>query len=177
MRTVIALFFFGVSFAAHSATLTWTFNDVVFGDGTTLSGSFDYDADSNIMSNVSVITQANAVLGVEFDWLEPTTHTAGIISGIEIVLTPTPYYNSVVCADTTCSVDLGIFIENPLSNAGGTVNISNGSELSQSSAPHWGTRARGWSGGTLTAVPVPAAVWLFGSALTGLGWMRRKQTA
>jgi len=26
----------------------------------------------------------------------------------------------------------------------------------------------------VTAVPVPAAVWLFGSALAGLGWMRRK---
>jgi len=27
---------------------------------------------------------------------------------------------------------------------------------------------------TITAVPVPAAVWLFGSALAGLGWLRRK---
>jgi hypothetical protein len=27
------------------------------------------------------------------------------------------------------------------------------------------------------AVPIPAAVWLFGSALAGLGWIRRKQTA
>ncbi len=26
-------------------------------------------------------------------------------------------------------------------------------------------------------VPIPAAVWLFGSALAGLGWLRRKQTA
>ncbi len=26
-------------------------------------------------------------------------------------------------------------------------------------------------------VPVPGAVWLFGSALAGLGWLRRKQTA
>jgi hypothetical protein len=26
------------------------------------------------------------------------------------------------------------------------------------------------------AVPIPAAVWLFGSALVGLGWLRRKQT-
>jgi hypothetical protein len=25
-------------------------------------------------------------------------------------------------------------------------------------------------------IPIPAAVWLFGSALAGLGWMRRKQT-
>ena len=29
---------------------------------------------------------------------------------------------------------------------------------------------------SVSAVPVPAAVWLFGSALAGLGWMRRKQT-
>jgi len=29
----------------------------------------------------------------------------------------------------------------------------------------------------VSAVPIPAAVWLFGSALAGLGWMRRRQTA
>ena len=29
----------------------------------------------------------------------------------------------------------------------------------------------------VTAVPIPAAVWLFASALTGLGWVRRKQRA
>ncbi|MGI9290957.1 MAG: VPLPA-CTERM sorting domain-containing protein [Gammaproteobacteria bacterium] len=28
-----------------------------------------------------------------------------------------------------------------------------------------------------SVVPIPAAVWLFGSALAGLGWMRRKQVA
>jgi len=28
----------------------------------------------------------------------------------------------------------------------------------------------------VAAVPIPAAVWLFGSALAGLGWLRRKQT-
>ena len=28
-----------------------------------------------------------------------------------------------------------------------------------------------------SVVPVPAAVWLFGSALAGLGWMRRARTA
>jgi hypothetical protein len=27
-----------------------------------------------------------------------------------------------------------------------------------------------------SVVPVPAAAWLFGSVLAGLGWMRRKQT-
>jgi hypothetical protein len=28
-----------------------------------------------------------------------------------------------------------------------------------------------------SVVPIPAAVWLFGSALAGLGWFRRRQTA
>jgi hypothetical protein len=28
----------------------------------------------------------------------------------------------------------------------------------------------------INAVPIPAAVWLFGSALAGLGWLRRKST-
>jgi hypothetical protein len=27
-----------------------------------------------------------------------------------------------------------------------------------------------------SVVPVPAAVWLFGSALAGLGWLKRKQS-
>jgi hypothetical protein len=31
--------------------------------------------------------------------------------------------------------------------------------------------------GTISAVPLPAAAWLFGSALLGLGAMRRKQKA
>jgi hypothetical protein len=30
---------------------------------------------------------------------------------------------------------------------------------------------------TVSTVPIPAAVWLFGSALAGLGWMRRRKTA
>jgi hypothetical protein len=32
------------------------------------------------------------------------------------------------------------------------------------------------SGKFASVVPIPAAAWLFGSALAGLGWMRRKQT-
>jgi hypothetical protein len=44
---------------------------------------------------------------------------------------------------------------------------------------YWGNGLKAETESTLlysTAVPIPAAVWLFGSALAGLGWMRRKQT-
>lgn len=40
-------------------------------------------------------------------------------------------------------------------------------------------RRNAWAvrSGDISAVPVPAAVWLFGSALAGLGWMRRRNIA
>ncbi|MBS93700.1 MAG: hypothetical protein CL799_04570 [Chromatiales bacterium] len=34
----------------------------------------------------------------------------------------------------------------------------------------------GYDNIVVNAVPIPAAVWLFGSALARLGWLRRKQT-
>lgn len=41
-----------------------------------------------------------------------------------------------------------------------------------------GTLSDGSTGAfMLTAFPVPAAIWLFGSALAGLGWLRRKTQA
>jgi hypothetical protein len=46
-------------------------------------------------------------------------------------------------------------------------------------APYERSATIGSSPGTWvksSVVPIPAAVWLFGSALAGLGWMRRKQT-
>jgi len=44
--------------------------------------------------------------------------------------------------------------------------------LNHSGEPH--VEASDWLF-TATVVPVPAAVWLFGSALAGLGWMRRRK--
>jgi hypothetical protein len=35
----------------------------------------------------------------------------------------------------------------------------------------------GYDNIVVSTVPVPSAIWLFGSALAGMGWMRRKQAA
>lgn len=134
------------------------------------------DADTNTATNVSVFTQANSTLGVEFNWATPTNHSSVFVDYTNLVFTPVPYSDSVLCGDTTCSVDLNLSIAGPLTNAGGSVLITSGAELSSSGAPYWGVGQRSIVSGALTAVPVPAAVWLFGSALAGLGWMRRKQT-
>ena len=74
------------------------------------------------------------------------------------------------------------------SNTGGNIETEEGSE---SGAWYFDFRFGGQQGlalvddqnyawavraGDVAAVPVPAAVWLFASALAGLGWFRRKQT-
>ena len=65
-------------------------------------------------------------------------------------------------------------------NYGGATG--NGIVTSKASTTDWGDsqfatggfhdKSTAWS-----VVPVPAAVWLFGSALAGLGWMRRKASS
>jgi hypothetical protein len=57
-----------------------------------------------------------------------------------------------------------------LTNVGGVISISSGSVY----VPDPGYGLILDPGATVSAVPVPAAVWLFGSALAGLGWFRRK---
>lgn len=44
--------------AAHAAPVTWTLTGVTFDDGSTVSGSFVYDAATNQYSNVAITTTA-----------------------------------------------------------------------------------------------------------------------
>jgi hypothetical protein len=55
-----------------------------------------------------------------------------------------------------------------LTNNGGTFSVTGTEAIPYASSV---------ISGSISAVPVPAALWLFGSALAGLGWLRRKQKA
>jgi hypothetical protein len=60
-----------------------------------------------------------------------------------------------------------------ISDRGWGFNIFNGDQsiaFKVSEMPAWAVMDG-------NVVPIPAAVWLFGSALAGLGWIRRRQTA
>ena len=57
-----------------------------------------------------------------------------------------------------------------LSNNQGLAVITNALEYGTSSSMIGGTRLTG----SVSAIPVPAAAWLFGSAIMGLGLVRRK---
>jgi hypothetical protein len=65
-----------------------------------------------------------------------------------------------------------------LTNAGGVVAIDGSGEfICGQECIYPASELRQISSGQVSAVPIPAAAWLFGSALAGLGWLRRKQTA
>jgi hypothetical protein len=54
MRSVLILI--GLSLTASAAPLLWTLEGVTFAGGGTASGSFDFNADTNVYSNVDITT-------------------------------------------------------------------------------------------------------------------------
>ena len=177
----ILLAFIGVLLAhgVNSAPVTWTLEDVVFADGGTAAGSFVYDADTNAYSGIFVETfLSNGDLGRTYitdDFAD------GLFSQPSQV-----YFGEYPSSafDLSHAWGLQLDFSTPLSNFGGTVALIVGSP-NESKEGYCGTDAscafpqtyRTIVGGQVSAVPIPAAVWLFGSALAGLGWMRRKQAA
>ena len=77
-----------------------------------------------------------------------------------------------------CDRYLNLDFSSSLTNAGGIVGVTGSETVDGFFYGALGFNTRSIVSGTLvgTVVPLPAAVWLFASALAGLGWMRRKQT-
>ena len=59
-----------LSTPAHA--ILWTLSGVTFDDGGTASGSFDYDADTNTLSSINIVTTAGGTLaGAIFTFQHP----------------------------------------------------------------------------------------------------------
>ena len=155
---VILLFVVG---SAQAALVTWTLNDVIF-DGGSATGSFDYDANTDTYSNVNITTSTSFFFGSTYvespeGGTTPISLDLGPVSDCGLVGVP-----------KFCILQ---FDYAPLTNQGG-IRALGGQEINIFNAEQ-----RSIVGGTISAVPVPAAVWLFGSGLGLLGWMKRRQTA
>jgi len=171
MRLLI-IFMILFSGAAQAIPVTWTLQDVVFDDGGSASGFFIYDADLDLYSSVNITTTSGSDLSGE-SYLYPKGVFAGPFS---LVATAQDV------PDLTGVASIALFY-NPgvLTNSGGTRSLVEGSSRESFCADpdcNIGVgepNSRDIIAGSISAVPVPAAVWLFGSALAGLGWLRRKQ--
>jgi hypothetical protein len=151
--------FFGS--AAHAIPLRWTLNDFIFEDGQMATGSFVYDADSGIFSDIDIVTGANSdwnVASVNYDNLGFTSLPGGDL-----------FTHAIPCNAAGDHCTLVIRLEGELTSNGGTV-VGGMLERNQQSNVRKGAGV-----GYISAVPVPAAVWLFASALAGLGMVRRRR--
>lgn len=153
--------------------LTWTLNNVTFDDGGNASGTFDYDAGTNTYFGFNIsVAGGNTTLFPPFTYSpttsflrEPLDASTLRLSSNDIVFVPIPGGGERGDRRT-----LFIDFEQPLTNAGGTINVQNPAGLGGDAefntlpdSPPFGQRRL--TGGTVSAsvgnpspVPEPSSV-------------------
>jgi len=155
----------------QAATITWNLNGVTFDDGGAASGSFGFDATASTFSNINVTTSGGSISGDSYSTIDPLTSFNGIFA-----------FLTDNFPGQTNETAVAFFLSGLMTDAGGSILLSvpMGGEflcINEDPCSSNNITLRTFSGGSITAVPVPAAVWLFGSALAMLGWIRRKKAS
>jgi len=163
MRSILIAAALLVAMTANAVPVTWTVDNLLFDDGGTASGSFVYDASENTYADINLVTTAGSGFG-------GASYT---------LLVDSAPNNSTYLAAMVFPLEglpaLALSFASALTNAGGLVALDGNSEfICGQECEYPVATLRSITSGQVSAVPVPAAVWLFGSALAGLGWMRRK---
>lgn len=161
--------------SVQAAPIQWTLTDVLFEDGGTATGSFIYDADTNTYSSISIVT-TDALLA-------PIATFTSLLGG-----SSTDAALATGGGDQTGQPFLQLlYFQFPLTNAGGTLYLIDPFFPTASSFDGTCLNAGctsvdygrimvdgGIIGVAAPVVPVPAAAWLFGSALLAAGALRRR---
>ena len=180
MKKLISLVVFFWLGPALAIPVTWTLDGAAFNDGASLNGSFVYDADTNTYSSILIEAEASPNQSspqdalFSFDLLYSSANSYDSFSGNNVGLEGVNN-NLLSCSFTFCERDFNLVYVSSLTNGGGIIGLDSAS--GERSATSGFTAERYLISGSLVgvaAVPVPAAVWLFSSALAGLGWLGRK---
>ncbi len=126
-------------------------------DGSTTCG--DFSSDSSI-TNLSGIIGTDGLYAYEIDKLV-SIELDGLVVGDEFELT----LSAKAIAD----------LEGKTDSYGSLLDITATTDLSNTASYSWSSDIDGLSFVAQSAVPLPAAAWLFGSALLGLGVAKRKR--
>ncbi|MCE7904045.1 MAG: hypothetical protein DYH20_15815 [Gammaproteobacteria bacterium PRO9] len=181
--TVAAALLLGAS-PAFATPVTWTLNNVSFNNGSTATGSFDFDRDTNTFSNIAISISAGTDYGPElYNAIAPSSgnYFGAIFTTLPLSFNDTPDCNNFNMASCgTHALGLSVW-SGQMTNAGGVL------ALTQQTLQHCDSAAcnsGSWSfisdasgtGGTISAlIPLPAAAWLFGPAMGLLGLARRRK--
>lgn len=166
----------GLSLPAQAMSVKWELSGVVFDDAGTASGSFVYDATTDMYSNVAITTTGGSSFG-------GTTYSSVLQSFLgtsQEVIFIGPLGD--VPGAPVMFFDFGAF----LTNAGGTVpllpplgpTVSAEEQCDVTFGCGTGTLSvlREVTAGSVigTPIPLPGAALLFASTLGMMGWVRRK---
>jgi hypothetical protein len=166
MRHAIGVMLLVAAGSANAVPVVWTLNDVTFNDGGIATGSFTFDANTGNYSDISIQTTAGTT--------QPIPAYPGTSYGD---LNPSTVIGQNLLAYETGAADYGLALDwlGNLSNSGGSLTLQTGISSNEIDLNVFATRLI--TGGSISAIPIPAAVYLFASGLGLLGWMRRRQLA
>lgn len=166
--------------SAMAAPMTWTLQGVTFSDGGSATGDITYDASSGSLLDWDIsISGGDTNTFPVFIYAPATVQEIGVFTagaGLSLQF----FVDSSAVGGTPDSRLLSLTTNGPLTDSGGLVSL-----ITQADTPDGIFESvecyncapfRLIVGGTLTTVPVPAAIWLFGSGVLGMiGIARHKK--
>ena len=162
-----------LSTPVSAASVVWTFNEASLSDGASIDGSFTIDSDSYAITDFNITTGSGGIDFVSVNYDIDDDVAVSCLCNVDEVSFEDGLTGSSLSLFLPSFVEFGI---------PGVFDIGPEVFISELQFMNSFERAEAF-GGTLagvssSAVPVPAAAWLFGSGLVGLiGVARRKARA
>ena len=194
MKRILALIQVLAWGPAAAIPVEWTINDHQFDDGHYISGIFTYDADTGMFTDLYITSHASQEftyiydpeIGYSYNYPGYTDSYRDDTGYGWTTWDPNgPYYGEgrttihLTAQEGWDYYSLDIVLRGELTNSGGTLELVGGQYGTREFIEdiYTATVDQHYSSvdtGTLSSVPVPAAVWLFSSALFGLGFLRKR---